>query len=202
MCFSDDECQGISPSRRRVSWHLHSGHCAARHIYRRLPPYIVPDRACKGTCCSQCRPCVCILDKDGNRSSLPGDDCQSVAFSFCRRVSSMWQPDDTRHGMYFSDDECQGVFLPDDARHGILPSRRRVSGHISSRLQVSRQVASGRRTPRHVLSGRRVPGYMPSRCRVSGHISSRRQVSQHVASGQRTPRHVLFGRRVSGRIYS
>jgi len=143
MCFSDDESQGISPSRRGVSRHLHSGHCAARHIYRWVPLHILPDRACQGTCFSQCRPCVCVLDKDGHSSSLPGDDCQCIAFSFCRRVSSMWHPDDTRHGMSFMDDECQGVFLPDDACNGILPSRPRVSGHISSRRRVSRQVASG-----------------------------------------------------------
>jgi len=70
-----------------------------------------------------CWPCVCVLDKDRHRSSLLGDDCQSDAFSFCRRVSSMCHPDDTRYGMCFSDDEY----------HGILPSRCRVSGHISSR---------------------------------------------------------------------
>ena len=199
MCFSDDECQGISPSRCGVSRHLHSEHCAARHIYRRMPPHILPDRACPGTCCSQYWPCVCVLDKDGHRSSLPGDDCQSVAFSFCRPVSSMWHPDDACHGLCFSEDECQRVFLPDDARQSILPSKRRVSGHISSRRRVSSHVAFGRHMPRHVLSGRRVPGFMPSGRRMSRHISCRRPVSGHFPSGhgaaryiyRRVPPHIL-----------
>jgi len=61
-----------------------------------------------------CWPYIYVLDKDRYLSSLQGDDCQSDSFSFCRRVSNMWHPDDTRHGICFLDDKC----------YGILPSRQ------------------------------------------------------------------------------
>ena len=121
--LADDKCQGIcllDTVRQGIS--IDGCHC----IYFRTP------LASAHTAPNARRPCVCVLDKDGHRSSLPGDDCQSDAFSFCRRVSSMWRPDGARHGMCLSDHECHGICLPDDECQGILPSRRRVSGHISS----------------------------------------------------------------------
>jgi len=133
ICVSDTECQGIfladdegqgigllDTVRQGIS--IDGCHC----IYFRTL------LASAHTSPNVCRPCVCVLDKDGHRSSLLGDDCQSDAFSFCRRVSSMWRPDNARHSMSFSVDECHGICLLDHECQCILPSRRRVSGHISS----------------------------------------------------------------------
>jgi len=112
--LADDQCQGIcllDTVRQGISID------ACHRIYFRTA------LAGAHTAPNPCRVCVCVLDQDGRCSSLLDNDCQSDTFSFCRCMSSMWHPDDTRHGMCFSDDECQG----------ILPSRRRVSGHSSSR---------------------------------------------------------------------
>jgi len=122
--LADDECQGIC-----LLYTVRQG--ISIDGYHRI--YFRTALASALTAPNPCRPCVCVLGKDGHGSSLPGDDCQSDAFSFCPRVSSMWRPDGARHGMCFSDDECHGICLPDDECHGILPSRRRVSAHISSR---------------------------------------------------------------------
>jgi len=144
FCLPDTECQGIFLTDYECA-----GICLLETVrqgisidgYHRI--YFRTALASALTAPNLCWPCVCVLDKDGRRSSPLDDDCQSDAFSFCRRVSSMWCLDDTRHSMCFSDDKCQGMWRPIDTRHskyllddkcqGILPSRRRVSGHISFR---------------------------------------------------------------------
>jgi len=129
--LADDQCQGIC-LLETVRQGISIDACHRIYLWTAL--------AGADTAPNPCRPCVCVLDKDGRPSRLLGDDFQSDVFSFCRRVSSMWRPDDSRYGMCFSDDECQG----------ILPFRCRVSGHITSRQPVSRYVVSGQHTPQHM----------------------------------------------------
>jgi len=76
--LTDDECQGIcllDTVRQGISID------GCHRIYFRTA------LASARTAPNACRPCVYVLDEDGNCSSLPDDDCQSGAFHLCRRVS-------------------------------------------------------------------------------------------------------------------
>ena len=89
FCLPDTECQGIFLSNDgRLDTVRHGISIDGCHRI-----YIRTALARAHAAPNPCQPCVCVLDKDGHRSSLRGDDFQSIAFSFCRRVFSMWRPD-------------------------------------------------------------------------------------------------------------
>jgi len=95
--LADDECQGIcllDTVRQGISFEA----CHRIYFWTALASaHAAPN---------VCRPCVCVLDDDGHRSSLPGDEGQGK-----------WRPDDA----------CPCIFLLDDEFDGKLLSRRSVS---------------------------------------------------------------------------
>jgi len=89
----------------------------------------LPDELVKAHAAPNARqPGVCVLDKDGQRIGLPGDECQ---------------------GKWHSDDGCQCTFLPNDecpanAAFCTAPARLYAIYRSSSWLAIPSSIAVGK----------------------------------------------------------